>query len=568
MQKEEQTLQTLPKAFLSRMKEMLGTEYEDFLESYQEKRTFGLRVNTQKISCEEFEQIVPFPVKKIPWVENGYFYEEESHPARCPLYQAGLYYLQEPSAMTPASRIPIIPGDFVLDLCAAPGGKATALGAALAGEGLLVANDISASRAKALLRNLELFGISNALVTNETPEKLLARFPGFFNKIILDAPCSGEGMFRKEEALARDWTPEKSEALAETQRRLILQAADMLAPGGMLLYSTCTFAPIEDEGTISWLLTNRPEMALTDIRPYEGFTPGNPAWGNGDPTLSKCVRIFPHKMPGEGHFLALLRKSREGANTKDSLSDSPYLDSANTELPKSSYSRALSSESNAASFQNCSGQLETSFTQKDKLQLPKNNKAVFSRKSYMSTPDQRIIPDSSRKAYINAPNQSKNRKSRATSEAQSGLFREYRALLESFFTEIGLKTLGGHPFGWSRVEIRADRAYYLPPVTPDVRGLNFLRCGLYLGDFKKNRFEPSEPLALALHKADATAALRLPVTDPRLTDYLRGNPIPVTPEESPSSHGWHLLCAESYPLAFGKLVNTTLKNKYPTGWRI
>ena len=154
----------------------------------------------------------------------------------------------------PASRIPIEPGDRVLDLCAAPGGKATAAGAALQGQGLLVANDISTSRARALLRNLELFGIPNVFVANETPAKLTKAFPEFFDKIILDAPCSGEGMFRKEEALAKDWTPEKSLELSEIQKELILQAADMLRPGGLMLYSTCTFAPAEDEQTVSHLL--------------------------------------------------------------------------------------------------------------------------------------------------------------------------------------------------------------------------------------------------------------------------------------------------------------------------
>ena len=163
----------LPENFLIRMKKMLGEEeYEDFLKSYEKPRTFGLRLNTAKISPEEFERLVPFPVTPIPWIENGYFYPADIRPSKCPLYQAGLYYLREPSPMTPASCLEIEPGDFVLDLCAAPGGKATALGAALKGKGLLVANDISASRAKALLRNIELFGIANAFVANETP-------PGF-----------------------------------------------------------------------------------------------------------------------------------------------------------------------------------------------------------------------------------------------------------------------------------------------------------------------------------------------------------------------------------------------------
>ena len=157
----------LPQAFLDRMKDMLQDDYDAFLQAYDQPRTYGLRVNTAKISCEEFEKIVPFEVKKIPWISNGYFYREDVRPSRCPLYQAGLYYLQEPSAMTPASRIPVEPGEYVLDMCAAPGGKATAVGSALKGAGLLVANDISTTRARALLRNLELFGIPNLFVANE-----------------------------------------------------------------------------------------------------------------------------------------------------------------------------------------------------------------------------------------------------------------------------------------------------------------------------------------------------------------------------------------------------------------
>ena len=305
---EHTITELLSPAFLSRMQNMLGDEYESFLKSYEAPRTYGLRVNTAKISCDEFERIVPFPVTPIPWISNGYFYPEDVRPSYCPFYQAGLYYLQEPSAMTPTSCLPVTPGENVLDLCAAPGGKTTELGARLNGEGLLVANDISASRTRALLRNVELFGFTNAFVANETPARLRDRFPEFFHKILLDAPCSGEGMFRKEEALARDWTPEKSQELATIQRELILQAADMLRPGGQLLYSTCTFAPDEDEGVVSWLLENRPDMELIELPSYEGFTPGVPEWGNGNPRLTRCVHLFPHTMQGEGHFMALFRK--------------------------------------------------------------------------------------------------------------------------------------------------------------------------------------------------------------------------------------------------------------------
>ena len=472
-------IKTLPLPFLERMKEMLGDDYDTFLQSYENPRTYGLRINTAKLSCQDFEKLSPFEIRPIPWISNGYFYDEESRPARCAYYQAGLYYLQEPSAMTPASRLPIEPGDFVLDLCAAPGGKATALGSALNDTGFLLANDISTSRARALLRNLELFGIKNMLVTDEKPARLAQRFPAFFNKILLDAPCSGEGMFRKEEALARDWTPEKSAELSDIQKDLILKAADMLRPGGMMLYSTCTFSPCEDEEVVAYLLQERPDMELMEMPGYEGFSEGRPEFasasvsqGSFDPSsLRKCVRIFPHKMDGEGHFLALFHKKGDS-------------------LPP------------------------------------------FFR------------------------------------PAGKGPDKNTRKWLEEFFAEIGLHTLGGQEFDWNRVEVRKDKVYYQLPFPLDLRGISFLRNGLYLGDLKKNRFEPSQPLALALHKEDIEATISLSVSDERITRYLKGETLNIEPEEAARKKGWHLLCADGYPIGFGKLVNGILKNKYPAGWRV
>lgn len=494
-------IKTLPLPFLERMKEMLGDDYDAFLESYENPRTYGLRINTAKLSCQDFEKLSPFEIRPIPWISNGYFYDEESRPARCAYYQAGLYYLQEPSAMTPASRLPVEPGDFVLDLCAAPGGKATALGAALNDTGFLLANDISTSRARALLRNLELFGIKNMLVTDEKPARLAQRFPAFFNKILLDAPCSGEGMFRKEEALARDWTPEKSAELSDIQKDLILKAADMLRPGGMMLYSTCTFSPCEDEEVVAYLLRERSDMELMDMPDYEGFSEGRPEFltpvehehpNTSNPTdfidqttnsapvsqrafdpssLRKCVRIFPHKMDGEGHFLALFHKKGDS-------------------LPP-----------------------------------------VFR-------------------------------------PAGKGPDKSTRKWLEEFFEEIGLHTLGGQEFDWKRVDIRKDKVYYQLPFPLDLRGISFLRNGLYLGDLKKNRFEPSQPLALALHKEDIDATISLSVSDERITRYLKGETLNIEPEEAAHKKGWHLLCADGYPIGFGKLVNGILKNKYPAGWRV
>ena len=212
----------LPQSFLDSMKEILGEDYEAFLTGFDGQRQYGLRVNTLKMNLEEFERIAPFHLKKVPWISNGYFYNAEDVPAKHPFYSAGLYYLQEPSAMTPASRLKVQPGERVLDLCAAPGGKATELGAALQGEGLLVANDINTARAKALLRNLELFGISNSFVTNEPPHVLAERFPEFFHKIMVDAPCSGEGMFRKNPAVADSWKEKGPEYFSKLQREIIV----------------------------------------------------------------------------------------------------------------------------------------------------------------------------------------------------------------------------------------------------------------------------------------------------------------------------------------------------------
>ena len=298
----------LPSIFENEMKILLGDEFDAFMKSYDDTPNSGLRVNTGKISPEDFVKKAPFHLHPVEWIENGFTYRDEN-VSKDPYYYAGLYYLQEPSAMTPANRLEVQPGDYVLDLCAAPGGKATELGSRLKGKGLLVANDISNSRAKALLKNLELMGIPNIYVTSENPVRLREKFFGFFDKILVDAPCSGEGMFRKDDRMISSWEERGPEYYSEIQKELILQAADMLRPGGKLLYSTCTFSEIENEGTIQWLIENRPDMHLIPCKAYDGFREGRQG-------LSECVRIFPHCMDGEGHFLALLEKEDTGEQPK------------------------------------------------------------------------------------------------------------------------------------------------------------------------------------------------------------------------------------------------------------
>lgn len=295
----------LPEQYINKMKELLGDEFDAYIESFHAQRVYGLRVNTQKISVEDFLKISPFKLTPVPWIPNGFYYSEDEKPAKHPYYYAGLYYLQEPSAMTPACELPVVPGDCVLDMCAAPGGKSTELGAKLKGEGMLISNDISSSRAKALLKNIELFGLKNAFVVNEDPKNMADLYESFFDKILIDAPCSGEGMFRKDNKLIKAWEKNGPEFYGEIQRDIVLYGADMLKPGGIMLYSTCTFSKHEDEDSIKYLIENRPEMEL--IEPsfwYEGF-------GHGLDGMDKCIRIWPHKMDGEGHFIAMLRKSED-----------------------------------------------------------------------------------------------------------------------------------------------------------------------------------------------------------------------------------------------------------------
>lgn len=353
----------LPKLFEDRMRELLGEdEYQEYLQCYSKPHFGGLRANTLKSTPEEFEKICPYSMKRIPWVKNGYYYDTELQPSKHPYYYAGLYYIQEPSAMTPASLLPINPGDKVLDICAAPGGKSTELGAKLEGEGLLVSNDISNSRAKALLKNIELFGIRNALVVSEAPNKLAQYFPEYFDKILIDAPCSGEGMFRKSPAIMKNWEQYGVDYYNKLQKEIILFAASMLKPGGYMLYSTCTFSPEENEGTISYLMEQCPEFHVVNAIPdektqkelklsYEGFDFGKPEWVNGKEELKHCIRLWPHKINGEGHFVTLLYKDKT-ENIGD-LADVKSADAkslSNKQTSKVSYNNASNLKKSANAF--------------------------------------------------------------------------------------------------------------------------------------------------------------------------------------------------------------------------
>lgn len=376
--------------------------------------------------------------------------------------------------MAPAAVLPVCPGDKVLDLCAAPGGKSTELGARLQGEGLLVSNDISNSRAKALLKNLELFGIPNICVTSETPEKLASVFGPYFDKILVDAPCSGEGMFRKDPDLIKSWLERGPEYYAPIQRQILKSAAAMLKPGGMLLYSTCTFAKLEDEDTIQWIREEEPDLELVPIEPWEGACGGF----DGMPV----IRLFPHKIEGEGHFLALLRK-------KD------------TQAPDGGkFSGSIGSDNRSGA---ASG--------KDSAQV------------------RRLEQESD--------------------------FGQWEAMLTQALDH-------------SRIMVRDGMVYYLPKCFDRSWNLRYLRTGLLLGEWKKNRFEPSQAAAMALPMKEFSQTVSLSAEDDRTIRYLKGETVFPTPEESSGlKKGWVLIGVDGYPLGWAKYTGSNFKNKYYPGWR-
>lgn len=308
----------LPAAFLKRMESLLGSEYEAFLRSYGEERRYGLRRNPLKAAEEEFIRVMPFPLQKISWAREGFYFDAASQPGRHVFHEAGAYYIQEPSAMAAVEALAPQPGEKVLDLCAAPGGKTTQIAGRMQGRGLLVANEVVGERAKILSQNVERMGISNCMVCSEKPERLSVLFPSFFDRVLVDAPCSGEGMFRKDEAVRGEWSEEIVSLCAERQAGILREAANLLKPGGVLVYSTCTFSPEENEGTISAFLQEHEEYRIEEIPCGSIFSPGRPDWlEKAAPEIERTGRLWPHLLHGEGHFVARLRKNGQGMEEAD-----------------------------------------------------------------------------------------------------------------------------------------------------------------------------------------------------------------------------------------------------------
>ena len=469
----------IPALFLERMSRFLGEEYTGFAEALTRLPVQGLRVNTLKLTVPEFQPISPFPLgDPVGWCDSAFILpDSEFSFGKHPYHSAGLYYLQDPSAMVPAELLNPQPGERVLDLAAAPGGKTTHIAALMQGRGLLVANEIKDKRLGHLAVNVERWGAGNVVVTNETPERLCDHFGPFFDRVLVDAPCSGEGMFRKDKSARLDWSPEMVAGCAIRQRNILRVAAKLVRPGGYLLYSTCTFAPEEDEGAISELVNGQadgnglPEFEVVKLPLSRGFMHGQPEWLGSNTKaigLEGAVRLFPHRVTGEGHFACLLRRRGE-------------------------------------------------------------------------------------KTGVESRNE--NDRMMGLNRAQVGL---WQAFAQAVLTIV---------LPQDRLRVRGERLYLVPEGMPACGNLRVAHPGVWLGTFKKERFEPAHPLALFLRPGQAQNVLDLPSEGGTgrspVNQYMRGETI-----SSVGPAGWTLVTVDGWPLGWGKRVQGVVKNHYPRGWQI
>ena len=478
-------MMNLPIEFEKKMKAFLGNEWDDFLYSYDNNRFQALRFNTLKVqSTEERMRILKVlgisSDKKVSWADEAYYFDENVRPGKHPYHEMGLYYIQEPSAMSAAALLAPKPGMRVLDLCAAPGGKSTQLATYLGDSGLLVSNEINTQRSRILSQNIERMGIKNAIVTNEDSFVLASHFPGFFNAIQVDAPCSGEGMFRKLPEAIEQWSMENVAICAARQKEILDNAAVMLKPGGTIVYSTCTFSREENEDVIEYFLERHPDF-----------------------TLEEMERFWPHKVDGEGHFVAKLVR-RGSVNELG----------ADYDLCEDS----------------CNKVEDTGLKADRKTKKNKN---------------------------------SKNRKN----ETKPALTKENMKLLTEFLDE----TISEDMAAWiknSRLVMFGEQLYRLPDMEVDIKGLKVQRAGLHIGEFKKQRFEPSHSLALALKLSEAKNVVKLTWDDPQTTGFFNGQSVMLSDEQTAEcKKGWALVCVDGYPAGWGKVNGAQVKNHYPKGLR-
>ena len=488
----------LPEQFKTRMKEYLEVSYEAFIASYETSEVKGIRLSSFCRGDGPFEMgSFPLSVKsaegqiesganwqKVVWCDNGYFLNaddfNEIRPGKHPLHEAGAYYIQEPSAMAPVAYMDIRPGDRVLDLCASPGGKSTQIAALLRGEGILVSNEIMPDRAKILSENIERMGVRNALVISEDPRNISDRFYGFFDKILVDAPCSGEGMFRRSDVAINEWSLDNVANCAKRQEWILDEAAKMLRENGTLCYSTCTFSKEENELQIVNFLNRHEEFSLGEMTQFDGMRQGFAA-GEYE---SVGVRIFPHEANCEGHYLCKLVKKRRMSGQENGCHED---EAVNKVMPL--------------------GGFEPELSKKDAADLKEMYKFF----------DETFSEESDFKEYI------KERK----------------------------------------ITRFKDRVYLLPKECPKLDGLKVLRPGLHLGTILKNRFEPGHALAKCLSCYDVKRACILEPDGDEAKKYIAGE----TFNFDGDLPGWYVVFAGIYPLGWGKLTNSIMKNHYPKGLR-
>ena len=455
------------------------------------------------------------PTTPIPWCADGYIYPDTLRPAKSIFYHAGLFYIQEPSAMCPVEVLRPEPGHFVLDLCAAPGGKSAQIAGHL--PGLLVSNDASPSRSRALVNNLERMGVTNAVVTTELPKKLADRFPGFFDRILVDAPCSGEGMFRRDPDAVKAYTANKPEACVEMQTEILRYAARMLKPGGRLVYSTCTFNIMENEGVITAFLDTNKNFAVMPID-HAGL---GISQGLGE--LPQTGRIFPHLVNGEGHFIALLEKAGDDTNNVGAASGRP-------EYMGGQYRNQLVSDRHQLTFD---------FRRtKQPAQLHRRGRWQSSRPNVDYTDNQ---------ADYHPPLQ---HNTSPTPKEFAEFCNGY--IIDADFTEGHIVTHGAN--------------LYLQPEPLDLRGLRVARSGWPLGKCAKGRFVPSHALAMGLRKENFRHAVNL--SEKNALRYLRGESLDASgmfESKLEAAKPWIMVCYENFPLGWARLVQGRLKNNLPVG---
>ncbi|EXX86945.1 rRNA cytosine-C5-methyltransferase [Paenibacillus darwinianus] len=553
----------LPKPFLDKMERLLGDEYGEWLVSYEHKRRYGLRVNTLKLTQQAFLRMTPWAERltPIPWTSEAFYYEETDRPGKHLHYHAGLYYMQEPSAMVPAELLQVKPGDRVLDLCAAPGGKSTQLAAKLQGVGLLVSNDNARERTKALAKNIELAGVRNAIVLNEEPAALAGAFGAFFDKVLVDAPCSGEGMFRKDESMIAQWEKHSVERCSLMQRDILKHAAELLAPGGTLVYSTCTFSPEENEAQIAALLTARTDMEVVPVEPEYGWMSGRPNWASteaaeaqGEPApdlspeavraVAGTVRLWPHRVAGEGHYAAVLQKSAEESEERpafDADGESRASGTAESRSQSGRLNEKAASEPAEAGGRGGKDGRGGSGIEQDKLR--------------------------SRRESGRDKDRGRHKPGR-----YDGTISETDTL--AMWRAFSARTIPDASAWPGRLTAFGSRVYLQPEGLPALAGLKLVRAGWYLGTAGAHRFEPSQALAMGLKKAEAALALDLDADGEDALRYLKGETLHIeasrlegTAVDGGPASGHVLVCADGYPLGWGKWSDGMLKNELAPGWR-